>query len=150
VNVLQAIVLTQEERMLVTPTGHVYGMYAPHQGGMSVRTLVDTDTVAFGAGAPDNRLPVVAGSASLKGKTLFVTLTNSHAEKEVEVSVELLGGMLADGCTAQVLSGDIHAHNTFDRPDVVETQPFAILASGAVANAVLPPASVVAAQIALS
>ena len=136
--------------MLVTPTGHVYEMYAAHQGAMSVRTLVDTDTVAFGAGDPLNALPVVAGSASLKGKTLFLTLTNSHAESEMEVSVELLGGASAGGCSARVLSGEIHAHNTFDRPDAVEPQSLDVQASGAAFVVVLPPACIVAAQIALS
>jgi alpha-L-arabinofuranosidase len=150
VNVLQAMVLTQEERMLVTPTGHVYEMYAPHQGGTSVRTLVDTDSAAFGAGDPQNTLPVVAGSASLKGKALFLTLTNSHAENELEVSVELLGGASASGCSARVLSGEIHAHNTFDRPDAVEPQPFNVQASGAAFVVILPPASIVAARIALA
>ena len=38
VNVLQAMILTEGEKMLVTPTGHVYEMYAPHQGGQAVRT----------------------------------------------------------------------------------------------------------------
>jgi alpha-N-arabinofuranosidase len=47
VNVLQAVVLTEGERMLVTPTGHVYEMYAPHQGGKSVRTRVETEQISF-------------------------------------------------------------------------------------------------------
>jgi alpha-N-arabinofuranosidase len=150
VNVLQAMVLTQEERMLVTPTGHVYEMYAPHQGGTSVRMLVDTDTVDLGAGGPIESLPVVAGSASLKGKTLYLTLTNSHAQSEMEVSVELLAGASVADCTARVLGGEIHAHNTFDRPHTVEPRPLDVRASGAVFGVVLPPASIVAAQIILS
>src|SRR5512137_945106 len=50
VNVLQAMVLTEGENMLVTPTGHVYEMYAPHQGGQAVRVLVDTESVTWQQG----------------------------------------------------------------------------------------------------
>jgi alpha-N-arabinofuranosidase len=150
VNVLQAMVLTQEERMLVTPTGHVYEMYAPHQGARSVRALVESETAAYSGGGQEGAIPVVAGSASLKDKTLFLTLTNSHAEQEIGVLVELLGGASAAGCVARVLSGDIHAHNTFDQPDTVAPRPLAIEASGPAFRIVLPPASVVSAQIALS
>ena len=106
VNVLQAMVLTREEKMLVTPTGHVYGMYAPHQGGTSVRVRIEADTVSFQAGGGGSELPVVSGSASLKGKALFVTLTNCHAQDEAVVTVNLLDGAAATGGTARVLTGE--------------------------------------------
>ena len=135
--------------MLVTPTGRVYEMYAPHQGATSVRTLVETDAVSYDAPQGGGELPVVAGSASLREKTLFVTLTNSHAEDEMAVRVDLLDGAAANGGQATVLTGEIHAHNTFDAPEQVTPAPWAIEARGASFEIVLPPASAVAAQIAL-
>jgi len=77
-------------------------------------------------------------------------LTNSHAGQEIELLIELLDGASADGCVARILSGDIHAHNTFDRPNAVAPRSFAIDASGPAFRIVLPPASVVTSQIALS
>jgi len=145
VNVLQAMVLTQEDQMLVTPTGHVYEMYAPHQGGTSVRALFESGAVTFA----DGQLPVVMGSASLKGKTLFVTLTNAHADQAQEVTVDLLDGAAAADCAARVLSGEIHAHNTFDAPDALQPQAIDLQAEGSSLTWSLPPASVLAAQIAL-
>ena len=79
--------------MLVTPTGYVYEMYAPHQGGQAVRLLVDTESVTLQQGEKQGSLPVIAGSASLKGRPAFVTLTNAHATEAVEVAVNLLGGV---------------------------------------------------------
>ena len=150
VNVLQAMVLTQDERMLVTPTGHVYEMYAPHQAGQAVRLLVETEAAGFRNGDKDDSLPAVAGSASLKGKTLFLTLTNSHAADRVAVEVELLGGARARAAAARVLTGEIHSHNTFDQPHTLEPRPFAVKASGQAFAVELPPASIVAASVELA
>jgi alpha-N-arabinofuranosidase len=150
VNVLQAMILTQGERMLVTPTGRVYELYAPHQGGISVRTRVETERVTYTQGDEEGQVPVVCGSASLKGKTLFVTLTNSHAEDEATVTVNLLGGAAAAGGVARVLTGEIHAHNTFDEPETVQIEPLELAASGPSFSVTLPPASVTAAEITLS
>lgn len=150
VNVLQAMVLTQEDRMLVTPTGHVYEMYVPHQGGTSVRTAIDAETIRFQRGNEEDALPEVAGSASLKDKTLFLTLTNAHAERETAVAVNLLGGAAASGATARLLSGEIHAHNTFDQPESIKPRAVELDVTGASFTIVLPAASVLAAEIALS
>jgi alpha-N-arabinofuranosidase len=149
VNVLQAMILTEGERMLITPTGHVYEMYAPHQGGQAVRTLVETESVAWQHGEQQGSLPVVAGSASLKDKTLFVTLTNCHATEAAEVPVSLLGGAAARACRATVLTGEIHSHNTFDRPEAIQPAVRAAQATGARFTVELPAAAVVALTIEL-
>jgi alpha-N-arabinofuranosidase len=149
VNVLQAMVLTEGDKMLVTPTGYVYEMYAPHQGGESIRTRIETDTVSFKKGEKDESLPVVAGSASLKDRLMFLTLTNAHATQAQEVNVSLLGGAKAAGAKAYALSGEIHAHNTFDATDACKPQTFDLAASGSEFKVTLPPASAVAAEIAL-
>jgi alpha-N-arabinofuranosidase len=159
VNVLQAMVLTEGDKMLVTPTGHVYAMYAPHQGGTAVRMTLTSDgaTVAL-PGMRDMvslrvvdrevALPYVAGSASVKGKALFLTLTNCHATESVDAQVQLLAGA-ANGAKARVLSGKIHAHNTYDKPEALQPQPLEVKASGASLTVPLPPASIVSVELAL-
>ena len=49
-NVLQSMVLTEGERMLLTPTYHVFDLYQPHQGGQSLRTVFDAPAVTFAVG----------------------------------------------------------------------------------------------------
>ncbi|MBN1579168.1 MAG: alpha-N-arabinofuranosidase [Anaerolineae bacterium] len=149
INVLQAMILTQENKMLVTPTGCVYEMYAPHQGGTALRTLVETDTVSFKKQDGEGEIPTVSGSASLKDKKLFVTLTNSHAQNAITVTLKLLDGAATSG-VAHILTGEIHAHNTFQAPENVKPEPWAINVSGSSCSASLPPASVLAAEITLS
>ena len=69
VNVLQALILTEDGKMIVTPTCHVYGMYADHQGAESLRTQVEAEEVSFTAGGRPHRLPGLIGSASRHGQS---------------------------------------------------------------------------------
>ena len=124
INVLQAMILTEGEKMLVTPTGYVYEMYAPHQGAKSLRTIIETEEISFKKRqlvkpiwqeamqkweGQEGYLPLVTGSASLKGDSLFVTLTNSHVSEAAEVTVDMLGGAQFGDMESQVLCGEIHA-----------------------------------------
>jgi alpha-N-arabinofuranosidase len=106
--------------------------------------------VMFKRGDKDEVVPVVAGSASLKGRTLFVTLTNAHATAGAQVTVNLLGDATATDANGSILTGEIHAHNAFDQPEAVKPQPFAIATRGASLVIELPPASVVALETRLS
>jgi len=92
---------------------------------------------------------MLACSASIKDRQLFLTVTNSHAQQAAEITVNLLGGARAAAASVQVLSGEIHAHNTFDAPTQITPQPLAAAISGAVLTLTLPPAAVAAVQITL-
>lgn len=145
-----AVVIVVGERMLVTPTGLVYELYAPHQGGTAVRMGIETEQVTFQKGDKQEALPQVAGSASLTDKRLFLTLTNSHATDAVEAPVSLLGGATATGCRASVLTGEIHSHNTFDQPEAIQPLPIAAAVAGSRFTVTLPATSVTALDISLS
>jgi alpha-N-arabinofuranosidase len=150
INVLQAMILTQGEAMLLTPTYHVYEMYVPHQGATAVRTVIESDEVSYNVAGTARTIPAVSGSASLVRDTLFLTLTNCQADATAEVELDLLGGAVARGGTARVLSGEIHAHNTFGAPDAVQPEPVPLEAEGRSIILSLPPASVSASEIRLA
>ncbi len=149
VNVLQAMVLTEPDspRMLVTPTGYVYEMYSPHQGGKSVRALVETPDTSYTQSGKEYRLPLVSGSASLKERDLFLTLTNSHASQEIDLAIDLLGGATVESAEGNILSGEIHTHNTFDAPEAITPAPLAIVTRGTQIHLTMPPAAVAAVQV---
>jgi alpha-N-arabinofuranosidase len=162
INVLQAMILTQGEQMLVTPTGYVYEMYAPHQGAKSVRVRIETAEIRFKkenilqttwqsalqvGEKMEGVIPTVAGSASLKGQAIFLTLTNSHAQEVAEVTVDILGGAKFNQAQGQVLAGEIHAHNTFDSPALVIPRILDLSCEPSQLNLTLQPASVTAIQI---
>jgi alpha-N-arabinofuranosidase len=142
INVLQAMLLTEGDAMVKTPTFHVYDLYSDHQGGQSVRLLAGGPSVD----TPKGPLPQVSGSASVKGSTLTVTLVNTHATTSLETAVRLLGGA-AKSVSATGLAfpdGDIQAHNTFENPDAVTLQVADVVKSNQGGELVvnLPPASV--------
>ena len=164
INVLQAMILTQGEQMLVTPTGYVYEMYAPHQGAESLRVRIETAEIRFKkenilqttwqsalqeGEKMEGVIPTVAGSASLKEQALFLTLTNSHAREATEVTVVILGGAKFNQAQGQVLAGEIHAHNTFSSPTLVTPQAIDVSCESSQLNLTLQPASVAAIQIQL-
>jgi alpha-L-arabinofuranosidase len=151
--------------MLVTPTGYVYEMYAPHQGAMALRTRIETSDINFeksnilqsswqSALQKDETMkgciPLVAGSASLKGKELFLTMTNSHACEAVEATVDLLGGARIEQGIGQVLTGEIHVHNTFDDPGQVIPQEIDLTCRLDQFNLTLPPTSIAAIRVLLN
>jgi alpha-N-arabinofuranosidase len=119
VNVLQAMILTDGDRMVLTPSYHVFEMYRHHQAGESMRVLVDSPTAESGTPADP---PVVAGSASLKDGRLFLTLTNVHIDQPVDVEVVLLGvdhPSVRRAAGRQLAGTDVHDYNGFDRPESV-------------------------------
>jgi alpha-N-arabinofuranosidase len=117
VNVLQALILTQGDKLVKTPTYHVYDLYKGHQGSESLRLEIDSPLVA--------NLPQVSGSASIQGGVLTVTLTNLSISSGREVRLSLQGLKLDKQATLHELAykgGDVKAHNNFDDPCAVSVE----------------------------
>lgn len=115
INVLQSMILTDGPKMVVTPTYHVYEMFAPHQAGISVPIRIKTTKIST-----DNKsLDTVAGSCSLKGKQLTLSIVNIDPKKYADVDVEIRGIGESNLTRWRVLTGDIHGHNTFDEPETI-------------------------------
>jgi alpha-N-arabinofuranosidase len=142
VNVLQSPILTEGDRMIVTPTYHVYDLYQGHQGGLSLPVHVDTPTIAFEHGGAAMSLPQIVASASRKGNTLTLSVVNLHAGQPVEASLDLgvNGAMTVQ--VATLTHHDVSAHNTYDQPEnVTPTRETVERASGQWTQ-VFPAASV--------
>ena len=114
---INTLFLTMEDRLVATTVFHVFDMYKVHQGGRSLRLVCDAPGISYGEG---KRLWGLAGSASVQGKTLVITIVNPHSSEPVVAEVSLRGGT-ANSAQATVLAApEIHAHNDFDHPsDVV-------------------------------
>lgn len=121
INVLQAMVLTEGERMLLTPTYHVFEMYVPHHDATHLPCFVDAGTLGEG----DTEVPAISASASRADDgSVHVTMTNLSADQAIDVEVAL-HGLDASSCDARVLTGDaMNSHNTFDAPDIVKPKAF--------------------------
>ena len=140
VNVLQAVILTEGESMVLTPTYHVFEMYKAHQGGESLQ-LMD-DCVSLGKGA--RQIKKVSASASVKDGAVTVTLANLSLEEDEPIRLRLDGKDIS-GAEARVLTGSITDHNTFEEPENVAPAAFEDLKiDGSELEFVLPARSIVA------
>jgi alpha-L-arabinofuranosidase len=114
INVLQAMILTDSNRMVLTPTYHVFEMYTVHHDATLLPSEVDSDDYKFGS----EKIPAVSASASRDrtGK-IHVTLSNLHPNAPAEVACELEGAK-ARGISGRVLTAtEMDARNTFDQPN---------------------------------
>ncbi len=116
-NVLQAMVLTDGDRMVRTPTYHVFDLYQHHQAGTSLRTNVTCGEVRFAKDGTVGRLPILSASASVKDGGLTLSVVNVHSSWPVEATLDLSGRALADVTIDTLADDDLAAHNTFDAPD---------------------------------
>ena len=141
VNVLQAMMLTEGEKLLLTPTYHVFDMYQVHQDATRLR--VDLQSPEYKHG--DGSMPAVSVSASRdKDGVVHISLVNAHATSAANVSCEI-PGVKATGATGRILTAEkLDAHNTFDAPEAVKPADFdgAKIADGKL-SVDLPPHSVV-------
>lgn len=146
VNVLQAMLLTSSDKLLLTPTYHVFEMYQVHQDATRLR--VDLQSPAYSrktAEHGDRSMPAVSISASRdKDGVVHVSMVNAHATSAVNVACEI-PGVTATAATGRILTADkLDAHNTFDAPEAVKPADFdgAKIADGKL-TVELPPHSVV-------
>jgi alpha-N-arabinofuranosidase len=141
VNVLQAMVLTRGEEMILTPTYHVFDLYKVHQDATLLPVSLMSDDYAF-----DGRtVPAVSASASRDAAgRVHITLVNADPHRGRSIQAELRGVSISS-VTGQVLTGSsMNAHNTFESPDRVRPAAFSgARVSGTSLSVDLPPMSVV-------
>jgi alpha-N-arabinofuranosidase len=145
INVLQAVILTEGAKMLLTPTYHVMEMYNIHQDATLVPVIVTTNDFVFG----NEKLPAVSASASKDSAgRMHVSLVNIDAKKAQEVAVSL-GSLKARTVTGRILSSSkLSDHNTFTKPDAVKPTLFnGASLKGNTLTVKLPPFSVVVLEL---
>ena len=142
INVLQAMILTDGPKMLTTPTYHVFEMYVPHQGADALRCEVQTSHISFTDRDQPKTLPRISASCSRKANQLTLSLVNTHATAPAFVSVDFPGSKARLTSWRVLKADDIHAHNTFDRPNRVTASSFIDFITGPKGQISLSPASV--------
>ena len=147
VNVLQAVILTDpdSDRLVLTPTYHVFEMYKAHHDAILLPLELSCDDYAYG----DEAIPAVSATASRDGAgQVHLTLSNLDPSRTLRLQCDLRG-LTASGISGRILTAEtITAHNTFDAPDTVRPADFhSVQLTGEGANIDLPARSVVAIAI---
>jgi alpha-N-arabinofuranosidase len=139
VNVLQAMILTDGPRMVLTPTYHLFDMYLPFQGATPVSASVTAPEYRHGTTA----LPSIDVSAArdASGK-LHLALVNLDPNRAASVTTSI-AGVQARGASGRILTGGaIDTHNTFDQPNRIQPAAFSGRVQGGRLVFDLPPKSV--------
>ncbi len=142
INCLNSLYLAHENNFCVTPVGHVFALYAAHQGGQSLRTIISAPPVRYDRDGKPGAFWGLQGSASLHGKELVLTVVNPNVSEARETTIALRGASVATGSATVLTSSDIHARNTFAQPTALEPQTKTVTGSGAAIPFVFPAASV--------
>ncbi len=145
INVLQAVILTNEEKMLLTPTYHVMEMYNVHQDATMLPLIVKSNDYKMG----NEILKAVSASASKdKNGLTHISLVNIDANKAQEVTITINGANYTN-VTGRILTSDkLQDYNSFENPGKVTPAPFSA-ASLVDSNlkVKLPPFSVVVLEL---
>lgn len=145
INVLQAVILTNEEKIILTPTYHVMEMFNVHQDAKLLPLSLKTNDYVFN----NQKLPAVSASASVDNSGAgHISLVNIDASKSQEISITLNGSKFKN-VTGRILASEkVTDHNTFEMPSKVQPQQFkdAKFENG-VLKVKLPPVSVVVLEL---
>ena len=146
VNVLQAVILTEGEQMILTPTYHVMKMYIPHHDATLLPSSFDAEVNYAYEG---NNLPALSASASRDAEgNINVSIVNIASEDTHTIAVDLQGAEPGN-VTAQILTSDaLQNYNDFDAPDRISPADYTeyTVNEGSL-EVTLPPFSVVVLQI---
>lgn len=145
INVLQAMILTDGEKMLLTPTYHVFEMYTVHHDATLLPVDLQRDDYRFG----DEKIPALSVSASKddSGK-IHISLCNLDPGNHAELVCEIRGTKTKK-VSGRVLTAEVmNAHNTFDNPQAIKPEAFNNLKlKGNVLTTMLPAKSIVVLEI---
>lgn len=120
VNVLQAMILTEGEQMILTPTYHVFEFYTVHHDADYLHFDLEEGTYEYNG----ETLPAVTGTASKNDEGVHITLTNIDPHNDRTINVDLRGDSFRN-VSGRILTADaLNAHNDFDNPDVVSPKEF--------------------------
>lgn len=141
VNVLQAMILTEKDKMLLTPTYHAFKMYVPFQDATSLPLeLKDVPQYTLGKAS----IPAVSATAA-RGKDgkIYVALVNANPNKAETISVNL-AGVKVTGAKGQVLTAKaMDTHNTFAAPNTIKPAAYSAKAKNGKLALEIPAKAVV-------
>lgn len=142
VNVLQAVILTEGEKMVLTPTYHVFKMYKEHQENTLIGSFITTKELY--SANDDQNYPQLVESASIdENGVICSTVSNTSADESVEINCQIADFRVGE-IHAEILCGEMHAKNDFENGSNVTVEKFTDFTQTPDGfTAVLPPCSVV-------
>jgi alpha-N-arabinofuranosidase len=145
INVLQSVILTNEEKIILTPTYHVMEMYNVHQDAKLLPLSIQCNDYVVG----NEKLPAVSASASVDSNgAAHISLVNIDSKNAQGISIDF-SAMKYRSVAGRILGAStLQDHNTFDMPDKIMPAKFNdVQLNGNTLNVNLPPFSVVVLEL---
>lgn len=145
INVLQAVLLTEGEQLIKTPTYHVFKMFAVHQDNELLQTDLEDTYYYYG----EEKITQLSASSSIDTLgNIHISLCNLDPVKEAKIHCELLGAKKGSISATLLTAPEMNARNTFETPDAVTEAVFheVTLDNNQIYTS-LPPKSVVVLKI---
>jgi alpha-N-arabinofuranosidase len=139
VNVLQAMILTAKEKMVLTPTYHVFRMYVPFQDATFLDARFDAGTYTHG-GVTLPRIDALAARDA--AGTVHLALTNLDAQRPVTISASLAGYTPRSAKGETLTAPQVDSVNTFEAPQAVAPRTISPGVQGGTVTMTLDPRSV--------
>ena len=139
VNVLQAMILTDKAKMVLTPTYHVFKMYVPFQDATFVPVTFDAGTYSHG-GLTLPRVDAIAAKDT--AGTLWIALTNVDPNRPADLTVRVAAMNARTAAGETLTAAAVDTVNTFEAPDAVAPKPFSAKVQGDLLALTLAPKSV--------
>lgn len=119
VNVLQSVILTEGDKMVKTPTYHVFDLYKEHQDATLIYSQIETTST----GTETEQVPQISASVSMDEQgVLHATLANL-SDEEADLAELVFVNFVPTSVEGEVLCGKPADHNDFTAPDAVHLEP---------------------------
>jgi len=149
VNCLQSLFLAHEDKFVLTPTYHVFDMFAVHQGKTSLRTMVTSPRPSYTRNGEAATIRGLNSSASLDGKQLVLTVANPDLKTARETEIAVRGATISSVKGSALTATDMKAHNSFAEPNNLSPREISVRMTGNSLVYSFPPASVTRLDITL-
>ena len=145
VNVLQSVILTKDDKIVLTPTYHVFRMFRVHQEAKLLNIDLKCEDYTNG----NKKIPAISASASLdKDGKVHISLANLNPNKSITVICPVIGDTFKKVTGEVLTAGEMNSFNTFENPEIVKPVAFnGFSFKDGILNITMPSKSVVVLEL---
>jgi alpha-N-arabinofuranosidase len=145
VNVLQSVILTKDDKMVLTPTYHIFRMFRVHQGARLINTDLRCEDYEFSG----KKIPALTSSASVDNEgRMHISLANINPNKEIVLTCPIIGDTFKNVSGEILTSGEMSAFNSFEKPETIKPASFnGFKMKDGILTVTMPPKSVVVLEL---
>jgi alpha-N-arabinofuranosidase len=121
VNVLQSVILTKDDKMVLTPTYWVFRMFRVHQEAKLLNLDLRCEDYSYGG----KQIPAISASASVdKEGKVHISLANLNPDKPITVTCHIIGESFKKISGEVLTAGEMNSYNSFENPETVKPDSF--------------------------